>query len=340
MDAKITKKRLSRMLSYDWLKMVLAAAAIIIVWTLIFTMTATRITPAQQYTVFNYDGNRPFSMTKFNKIYDDAFDRGIFSHEVIKATSYDMTTTGSNLHTVMDSRLQTDEGDAIFVSKEGDPDLPIKDDDGNVIGYEYTYLQTFVMRYGYYLYDINDYLDYMKKYLNKYYIDENGNPDYENGVLNEEKVEQDFRTREKNDKRFKTEKQKKAGVKKDIERIQKYRDALVQFYKYLNEDKVISLEYTTIKMENEKGEEETLIDNVAYSINLCPNVETMGGLKNYAAYTKMVVDEQTGKKHNVESAENMQLCLFKLKGVNKNFVGENLIFINEMVRLSLEATKK
>ncbi|MBE7100285.1 MAG: hypothetical protein E7364_01590 [Clostridiales bacterium] len=340
MDAKITKKRLSRMLSYDWLKMVLAAAAIIIVWTLIFTMTATRITPAQQYTVFNYDGNRPFSMTKFNKVYDDAFDRGIFSHEVIKATSYDMTTTGSNLHTVMDSRLQTDEGDAIFVSKEGDPDFPIKDDDGNVIGYEYTYLQTFVMRYGYYLYDINDYLDYMKKYLNKYYIDEKGNPDYENGVLNEEKVEQDFRTREKNDKRFKTEKQKKAGVKKDIERIQKYRDALVQFYKYLNEDKVISLEYTTIKMENEKGEEETLIDNVAYSINLCPNAETMGGLKNYAAYTKMVVDEQTGKKHNVESAENMQLCLFKLKGVNKNFVGENLIFINEMVRLSLEATKK
>ena len=340
MDAKITKKRLSRMLSYDWLKMVLAAAAIIIVWTLIFTMTATRITPAQQYTVFNYDGNRPFSMTKFNKVYDDAFDRDIFSHEVIKATSYDMTTTGSNLHTVMDSRLQTDEGDAIFVSKEGDPDFPIKDDDGNVIGYEYTYLQTFVMRYGYYLYDINDYLDYMKKYLNKYYIDENGNPDYENGVLNEEKVEQDFRTREKNDKRFKTEKQKKAGVKKDIERIQKYRDALVQFYKYLNEDKVISLEYTTIKMENEKGEEETLLDNVAYSINLCPNAETMGGLKNYAAYTKMVVDEQTGKKHNVESAENMQLCLFKLKGVNKNFVGENLIFINEMVRLSLEATKK
>ena len=290
MDAKITKKRLSRMLSYDWLKMVLAAAAIIIAWTLIFTMTATRITPAQQYTVFNYDGNRSFSMTKFNKVYDDAFDRGIFSHEVIKATSYDMTTTGSNLHTVMDSRLQTDEGDAIFVSKEGDPDFPIKDDDGNVIGYEYTYLQTFVMRYGYYLYDINDYLDYMKKYLNKYYIDENGNPDYENGVLNEEKVEQDFRTREKNDKRFKTEKQKKAGVKKDIERIQKYRDALLQFYKYLNEDKVISLEYTTIKMENEKGEEETLIDNVAYSINLCPNAETMGGLKNYAAYTKMVVD--------------------------------------------------
>ncbi len=333
MDAKITKKRLSRMLSYDWIKMVLVAAAIIVAWTLIFTMTATRITPAQQYTVFNYEGNRPFNTTKFTKVYDDAYDRGIFSHEVLKATSYDMTTTGSNLHTVMDSRLQTDEGDAIFVSREGDPDFSIKDDDGNVIGHELTYLQTLILRYGYYLYDINEYLDYMKGYLNQYY-----GGDYETGVLDEKKVEEDFRAREKNDKRFKTEKQKKAGVKKDIERIQKYRDALVQFYVYLDVDKVISLEYTTIKAENEDGIEETLIDNVAYSINLCPTKATEG-LKNYAAYTKMVVDEKTGKKHYVESAENMQLCLFKLKGVNKNFVGENLIFINEMVRLSLEATK-
>ena len=54
------------MLSYDWIKMVLVAAAIIVAWTLIFTMTATRITPAQQYTVFNYEGNRPFNTFLFS----------------------------------------------------------------------------------------------------------------------------------------------------------------------------------------------------------------------------------------------------------------------------------
>ena len=57
MDAKITKLRLSRMLSYDWLKIIGAAAAVIIVWVLIFTMTATRITSAQTFTVHNYLGN-------------------------------------------------------------------------------------------------------------------------------------------------------------------------------------------------------------------------------------------------------------------------------------------
>ena len=66
MDAKITKLRLSRMLSYDWLKIVGTAVGVIIVWVLIFTMTATRITPAQTFTIANYLGNNAMS-TEFNK---------------------------------------------------------------------------------------------------------------------------------------------------------------------------------------------------------------------------------------------------------------------------------
>ena len=45
MDAKITKKRLNILLSYDWIKIILLAVAAILVWSLIFTMTATRVTP-------------------------------------------------------------------------------------------------------------------------------------------------------------------------------------------------------------------------------------------------------------------------------------------------------
>ena len=73
-----------------------------------------------------------------------------------------------------------------------------------------------------------------------------------------------------------------------------------------------------------------------YSINLCPT-EATSGLKKYASYLKTVENDE-GKEQKVVSAENMQLCLFKLGGVNKNFVGENLIFINEMVDVSLKAT--
>lgn len=330
MDAKITKQRLSRMLSYDWVKMVVVAAAIIMAWVLIFTMTATRITPAQQYSVFNYKGNRSWQFTDFNDAYNDAYKRDIFSHEVLDATTYDLSTVGSDMHTVLQSRLETDEGDAIFVSKEYDTSTAYETEDGEV-EYAYTYLETFIVRYGYYLYDINEYIAYMQSYLNGYFVG-----GYAEGTLDEVKVEVDFRAREKKDKRFKTEKQKKAGILKDIERMYKYRDALVQFEAYL-ESGIIALEYTTIIGENEDGEQETWVDNVAYSINLCPNEDTMGGLKKYASYLKTVVNDE-GKEQKVVSAENMQLCLFKLGGVNKNFVGENLIFINEMVDLSLKAT--
>ena len=54
---KITKKRLNILLSYDWIKIILLAVAAILVWSLIFTMTATRVTPAQNFTIFNYTGN-------------------------------------------------------------------------------------------------------------------------------------------------------------------------------------------------------------------------------------------------------------------------------------------
>lgn len=56
MDAKITKKRLNILLSYDWIKIILVAVAMIVLWSLVFTMTATRVTNAQNFTIFNYTG--------------------------------------------------------------------------------------------------------------------------------------------------------------------------------------------------------------------------------------------------------------------------------------------
>ena len=56
MDAKITKTRLEQMLSYDWIKIVAVALAAILAWSLVFTMSATRITTTQQFVIMNYPG--------------------------------------------------------------------------------------------------------------------------------------------------------------------------------------------------------------------------------------------------------------------------------------------
>ena len=70
----------------------------------------------------------------------------------------------------------------------------------------------------------------MEAFLNRYYSEDG----FETGVLNEEAIRRDFLARiERNkDKRFKKEAQIEAGVQDEIARIQKYRDALLEFYGY------------------------------------------------------------------------------------------------------------
>ncbi|MBR4943356.1 MAG: hypothetical protein IKZ28_04925 [Clostridia bacterium] len=105
MDAKITKERLSRMLSYDWLKVVGLILAAILVWSLIFTMTATRITPAQQFTVVNYFGNVNANSSKLIKVTGDAITEGVFSYEVIEMTSVDVPGSAEHGSTVLEARI-------------------------------------------------------------------------------------------------------------------------------------------------------------------------------------------------------------------------------------------
>ena len=121
MDAKITKLRLNRMLAYDWLKIVGTAAAAIIVWVLIFTMTATRITSAQTFTVANYMGNNTLA-TGFNKAFNSTYTGGVFTGEVIEFGTVDLTTAGDYAGQVLEARVTVEEGDVMFISQQPNPD--------------------------------------------------------------------------------------------------------------------------------------------------------------------------------------------------------------------------
>ncbi|MBQ7369103.1 MAG: hypothetical protein IJW60_05300 [Clostridia bacterium] len=214
MDAKITKTRLARMLSYDWLKIVGLALALILIWNLLFTMTATRVRPSQQFTVFNHYGNA----TLTDPFYDDinaCIQDGTFSYEVIESTTNDLTTAKEYAHTLADARLQTDEADVMFIPKLPDPSSAYEEN--GETKYASDYLQSFLYGYRFYIEDLdpekeNGYLYDLKAYLNGYYTD-----GYENAEsLDEDKIANDFRARAKKngDKRFKTEEQLTNGAKK------------------------------------------------------------------------------------------------------------------------------
>ena len=345
MDAKITKTRLSRLLSYDWLKIVGLAAGLIVVWVLIFTMTATRITAAQQFTAFNYLGNATFSTTKFGTLYSGALSQNVFSYEVIELTSTDLAENPEYASTLMEARVSTDEGDVIFVTELGDASYEVKGENGE-ISYKYTYLESLVRSYGYYLWDLDlqsetGYFKQMEEFLNAFYQGDWTNED----GLDKAKVEEEFlaRIKKAGDKRFKKQSEIEKGLISEIERIEKYRDGLEQFYNYVEKGYVT---FTVTSFEDMDTSDGAYYPNAGvYSMNICPTAtagELNKGMSQYVGYYMEETDEN-GDKHNVRTAENMNVAFFDLLTKTQKQAGfqyENLLFINHLIEQSLVLSGK
>ena len=341
MDAKITKKRLARMLSYDWMKIVGVATAFILVWVLIFTMTATRITPAQQFTVFNYYANAGLT-DKFYSLYSNTLTDGTFSYEVIEINQNDLATSGEeNAYTLMESRFATDEGDVMFVPHIGDEDYAEKDDVTGETVYEYTYAEVFFNRWYPYVYElyavdettgelVGGYFYDMEQFLTEYFGE-----NWETGELDKAKAERDFRARVKGnkDKRFKKEAEIAQGVLDEYERLEKYRAALNEFYGYLESGVV---EFTTLEL---YGEDDEVLRSGNYALNICPDEEgSSSTLSDYIYYrTTVEVLDEDGETttENKNSAQDMQAIFLRMKGVEDSFEYETLLFVNALIAASL-----
>ena len=324
MDAKITKTRISHMLSYDWLKIVGVALALMVFWNFIFTITATLPRPSQQFTVFNHYANQAFSADFYNDFYDDVTGtiNDTFSYEVIEITTNDLVTLGQHAAAMTEARLQMDEGDVMFIPKLFDPSTAYEEN--GETKYEANYLQSFLCRYESYLYDLDPekeggYFYELKSYLNGYY------EDYQNAeTIDKAKIEKDFRARAKKneDKRFKTEAQLAWGAQKEIERIQKYRDAFLKFEGFLESGLVA---FEEVEVENDyyqyKGK---------FALNICPNEDTMGALKKYASYGETVVDENGKEKFNT-TAKDMCVMFFDTKGTEDSFEYESLLYVVHLI---------
>ena len=322
MDAKITKKRLSRLLSYDWIKIVALCVAAILVWSLIFTMTATKITAAQQFTVFNYTYNGVFK-TSFYSHYSNAFRDDTFSYEVLEINSQDLAASGEeNAYTLLETRLSTGEGDVMFIPHIDDPNTKIEPtEEGGEVTYPYKHTETFFNVWYNYVADVDEYLDSLRQYLSDYYA----NGDYKNGALNEQKVIEDFdaRVKRNKDKRFRKAKDLESGRGAELDRIQKYADALAQFEEYLE---IGLIEFVPLEVKSKEGK---VIRSGNFAVNLCPDKEKMGNLTDFAYYNVDI--DGDGVK---ESAENMCVMFFDLKDVEDTFEYESLLYITSVIENS------
>lgn len=329
MDAKITKKRLNILLSYDWIKIILTAVAVILVWSLLFTMTATRVTQAQAFTIFNYTGT---SAGKHFSAYADLAGNGkVFSYDILEVTPTDITISSEYSETLLQTRISTGEGDALFAANVNEGvETEYSRPDGTT--FHPTYLEQFL--YGYFSAAENlgngdgtgGYFEDMAEYLNVYY-----RGDYAAGVADEEKIEADFLDRidRLNDKRFKTSAEKRAGFEQEKERLEGQRQALISFLDYLDKG-YVELQQTTLYLQDASG---NAVERTGYfSINLCPNEDTMGNLKNDVYYTRTVTNEETGTETRVSTAEDVCLVLLNLAEDRYQYARfEGLRFVNYLI---------
>lgn len=185
MDAKVTKKRLSDFLAYEWIAIIVVAIAAIMAWETVFSVAAVRLTPGQTFT-FVYDRN-----VKSNDRFFAELSDGVFSYDVIGGVYYESADYDDS---VLYAKIDTDMIDVLITDSLGDQTVRAK----TVIDNRRIYSPITLCE---------DALSYAERFYNGEEIDE-------------QTVKTYFTERMKKDNRYRSEEARKQGVKDEIKRIE------------------------------------------------------------------------------------------------------------------------
>ncbi len=321
MDAKITKKRLAHLFSYDWFKIVLFAVALIFVWNFLFSALGTKITPAQEFTIFHYTGT--FAGEDYESLASDTKKRKVFSYDILETVPTLMSVSDLEKDALMLPRVQTGTGDAVLVPKNTfQMGEEYKDGDGNA--YIPTHLETLVSKYSYATITVDAFLSKMQRYLSPFYVD------FDGGVMNEAEVEAQFRVRIKKlrDKRFKKEKQIKKGLEQEKERIALLRKAYVDFNGYW-ESGIVAVEEVTVWKDFKDGSRKKVSGN--FAINLNKDDRNSNTLTDFVK-TYEFMEGENGEPMAVATAKDM--CVVLLSPAEEKYdygSFESLAFVNYLI---------
>lgn len=229
MDARITKQRLGNLLSYDWLKMLVTIAIFVFLVVLLFTMTATRVTNAQTFTVYAY--NDVTAGRDFNSLADKLKDEDVLSYDILKTTTEKFSADSQ--YDLYSLRRTTGEGTVMFVSdvrvyETDDDGNPVLDENGDPKIETESALYSLAMGstvdsedpISGTLYDCKYYIESCAEYLSGFF-----EGDWEtSNTLDEAAVRASFLERNSGDKRYKNDEAREKGIADERQRILDLRD--------------------------------------------------------------------------------------------------------------------
>ena len=349
MDNKITKKRLSNFLSYEWILMIVIVVALIIGWEFIYSATSVKLSTGQQFKYY-YDLE---THSGTNDVYHLVKDK--FSFEVLSLNREDINPELDLLAV----RLTGQDGDVIFTNSIEKKDsqnnnLPVRAkeviDKFSVYDYnsllrdacDYIGTRFLLDAVTYPLMDTSSTDKEVLAQRNKEDISITRLAQKVNAVnvqnLDNAKIEKYFADRTVRDNRFHTKEQKENGKLQEIARIKSLCTEISDFYRLLTCD-VNGLFYTYTKhtQENlnstnnqyqEKVDSEIANgrENAVYGLNLGKLTfsSTNSHKKSVSDYIKI---------KDTATADGVVLSVFNFKNYQLDTQFETIAFVNQIVRV-------
>ena len=341
MDIKITKSRFSNLLSYDFIKIILAIVAAVMVWVLLFTTCATRATVGEQFYFVTFGEIYSKDSNFAGQMLSDLKKENKLSYDVLDLNVTNVTAAGNYSALYMLSlKSATKEGDVmLFNGKETtvmkDDGTYETDEDGNEKKKVNDEAQSIVNNG--YLVNFSEYLNSAKAYLDKFTV---------NGKIDEATVEKYFlevRMKEASNyrKTFRTTEQKKKGVKLEFERLNTLAEtyeSVMLFLKTAEEDGADVMWYADYNA----GETYEKL-HVPYGIDL-DKMNKYGLSKNpdakklseYFWYYESVKSDETGETTLQNNSQGLVLSVFNYGTDQYDLQFESLAVIDRIIRTFTE----
>lgn len=334
------------MLSYEWVKIILLILAGVVVWSLAFTMLATRATVGEQFVLVVYENVYTQNQNKNNELLQEMKEKGVFSYDVLKTSVNPITSAGQYSASYMLSlRTTTQEGDVMLIS-DGRLAKVLAGESGSGLesGVDsssqkdpYDEIQSAVNAR--YFYDLNDFLQDAKDYcltVGGGFITPNADGSY---TVNKDRIADYFRqVRMKSAgnyrKTFRTEEQIKGAIELEIKRV----TDIYENYLYLsNAIKTAQdngkdfLWYGELYGYDEEGYlDENNTTTHAFGIDLyklnSPFIDKEGGS------VPKVEDTWYTYANGKTSSEGLVLCVFDFQYYQPDLQYESLAFLTHIVK--------
>ena len=330
MDNKITKKRLSDFLSYEWIFMIIIAIVAILGWDLVYHVSSVQLTTGQ---TFKYYYDETVASVSNSKLVSELLERNTFSYDVIRLNT-EMIDSERN---VLADRLTIQEGDVMFTDMKGIG----KTETVNGVERPVTVrAKAHVDTFSYPMYALDDMLEDAKTYLKENFIKDGQEISIAN--IDDAKLERTFRVRMKKDNRFREETQIQKGILAEKIRIEKLIENVIYFENFIsnpaNESALFKYRrfeqtYNVLTNKAQKEQYKKLMDTQEEKIYGI-DIGALDEMGNGIDATK-IVQVRTPENPNDRLSKNVVLMVFDFKSYQPHLQYESLSFVCSTIQMLL-----